>query len=80
VTVNSDDPAYFGGYVGENLRAVRHALALDDATVIALARNSFRASFLDESTKRAYLSELDAYSGRARSGHSAGHATVEAPE
>jgi adenosine deaminase len=61
VTVNSDDPAYFGGYVGENLRAVRDALALDDAAVIALARNSFAASFLEESTKRAYLAELDAF-------------------
>jgi adenine deaminase len=60
VTVNSDDPAYFGGYIGENLRAVRDALALDDAAVIALARNSFAASFLDESAKRAYLAELDA--------------------
>jgi adenosine deaminase len=61
VTVNSDDPAYFGGYVGENLRAVRDALALDDAEVITLARNSFAASFLDESTKLAYLAELDAF-------------------
>jgi adenosine deaminase len=60
VTVNSDDPAYFGGYVGENLRAVKDALLLDDAQVLALARNSFAASFLDESTKRAYLAELDA--------------------
>jgi adenosine deaminase len=63
VTVNSDDPAYFGGYVGENLRAVRDALALDDAAVIALARNSFAASFLDEPTKRAHLAVLDGSPG-----------------
>jgi adenosine deaminase len=63
VTVNSDDPAYFGGYVGENFLAVRDALALDDAALITLARNSFAASFLDESTKRAYLEELEAFGG-----------------
>ena len=48
VTVNSDDPAYFGGYVGENYSAVRRALLLDDDVLIELARHSFEASFLDE--------------------------------
>ncbi|MER7795220.1 adenosine deaminase [Streptomyces sp. NPDC097640] len=61
VTVNSDDPAYFGGYAGDNFDAVRDALRLDDATLRTLARNSFRASFLDEGTRAAYLKELDAY-------------------
>jgi adenine deaminase len=59
-TVNSDDPAYFGGYVGENLAGVADALKLDDATVVELARNSFEASFLDDATRAAYLAELDA--------------------
>ncbi|ADI10470.1 adenosine deaminase [Streptomyces bingchenggensis BCW-1] len=63
VTVNSDDPAYFGGYAGDNFDAVRDALRLDGATLRALARNSFRASFLDEGARAAYLKEVDAYEG-----------------
>ncbi len=58
-TVNSDDPAYFGGYVGENLAGVAEALRLDDATILALARNSFEASFLDDAARARYLAELD---------------------
>ena len=61
-TVNSDDPAYFGGYVGENLAGVATALRLDDATIIALARNSFEASFLDDATRARHLADLDAAS------------------
>ncbi|MFI0818224.1 adenosine deaminase [Streptomyces sp. NPDC021098] len=60
VTVNSDDPSYFGGYVEDNCTAVRDALGLDQATLRTLARNSFRASFLDDETRVAYLKELDA--------------------
>jgi adenosine deaminase len=48
VTVNSDDPAYFDGYVGENYSAVRRALLLDDDVVVTIARHSFEASFLDD--------------------------------
>ncbi|WP_037645292.1 adenosine deaminase [Streptomyces hygroscopicus] len=59
VTVNSDDPAYFGGYVGDNYTAVRDALGLDAATLRTLARNSFEAAFLDEETRAAYLKELE---------------------
>jgi adenosine deaminase len=58
-TVNSDDPAYFGGYVGENLAGVAEALRLDDATILRLARNSFEASFLDEPTRARHLADLD---------------------
>jgi adenosine deaminase len=61
VTVNSDDPAYFGGYVQDNVAAVRDALGLDDETVRTLARNSFRAAFLDERTRARYLAEVDAH-------------------
>lgn len=46
VTINSDDPAYFGGYVAENYAAVQEALALEFETMAALARNSLAASFL----------------------------------
>ena len=65
-TVNSDDPAYFGGYVAENLAAVRSTLALNDEALVTLARNSFEASFLDQATKSAYIGELDACVGRLR--------------
>ncbi|MCQ4081986.1 adenosine deaminase [Streptomyces sp. RB6PN25] len=61
VTVNSDDPAYFGGYADDNFRAVREALALDDETLRRLAANSFRAAFLDETTRAAYLAEVDGH-------------------
>jgi adenosine deaminase len=59
VTVNSDDPAYFGGYVADNLVAVADALALDPGEIVQLARNSFLASFLDEADKASRLAELD---------------------
>jgi adenosine deaminase len=59
-TVNSDDPAYFGGYVGENLAGVAQALKLDDGALAQLARNSFEASFLDGATRARHLAELDA--------------------
>ena len=60
-TVNSDDPAYFGGYVRENLDGVAAALELTDDQIFTLARNSFEASFIDEETRAAYLAEVDAY-------------------
>jgi adenosine deaminase len=59
-TVNSDDPAYFGGYVGENLAGVATALQLEDAALVRLARNSFDASFLDEASRERHLADLDA--------------------
>ncbi len=59
-TVNSDDPAYFGGYVGENLAGVARALRLDDGALVQLARNSFEASFLDDATRARHLAELGA--------------------
>jgi adenosine deaminase len=59
-TVNSDDPAYFGGYVGENLADVAKALELDDGALVQLARNSFEASFLDDAARAHHLADLDA--------------------
>ncbi|WP_338676605.1 adenosine deaminase [Streptomyces sp. SCSIO 30461] len=63
VTVNSDDPAYFGGYVGDTFHAVREALGLDREQMRQLARNSFEASFLDhdEPRRRRYLDAVDTY-------------------
>ncbi|WP_019634634.1 adenosine deaminase [Actinomadura atramentaria] len=55
VTVNSDDPSYFGGYVEDNMDALRAALGLDDATVRLLAENSFRAAFLPADERDAHL-------------------------
>ena len=65
VTVNSDDPAYFGGYVGENFRAAGAALDLSREQLLRLARNSFVASFLPDEAKRAYLEELDRFAAQA---------------
>jgi adenosine deaminase len=59
-TVNSDDPAYFGGYVGDNLAAVAGALDLSDDALVTLARNSFEASFIDTATRDRYLALVDA--------------------
>jgi adenosine deaminase len=61
VTVNSDDPAYFGGYMNDNYYALRQALALSDEELALIARNSFGASFLDEATKAKYMAEVEAY-------------------
>ncbi len=61
VTVNSDDPAYFGGYVNANYRAISDALDLGEADLARLARNSFEAAFLDEREKQALLARLDDY-------------------
>ncbi|MEU1186073.1 adenosine deaminase [Streptomyces sp. NPDC005859] len=62
-TVNSDDPAYFGGYAGDNFDAVGAALGLGEERLRELARNSFVASFLedDEERRARYLAEVDAY-------------------
>jgi adenosine deaminase len=57
-TINSDDPAYFGGYIGENIRQTQAALGLTDAHLSQLARNSFSASFLPEIEKQARLAAL----------------------
>lgn len=58
-TVNSDDPAYFGGYVNENFTQTFAALGMTSQHAYTLARNSFEASFLDASAKRAYIDRLD---------------------
>src|SRR6184192_2231713 len=59
VTINSDDPPYFGGYVEENFLAVADVLDLGVAEVAQLARNSFVASFLDEPVKQGHLAAVD---------------------
>jgi adenosine deaminase len=61
VTVNSDDPAYFGGYVADNYSAVRDGLNFAREEFRAVAENSFKASFLGEGEKRRLLEELRSY-------------------
>jgi adenosine deaminase len=71
-TINSDDPAYFGGYVNDNYRAAAAGRALTREQVAELARNSFLGSFLPEAEKAAQIARLDAYvqgtSGGSQSG------------
>lgn len=63
VTVNSDDPAYFGGYVGENFSGLYEALHISTADIIQLAKNSFEASFISAEEKRKFCADVDASVG-----------------
>jgi adenosine deaminase len=76
-TVNSDDPAYFGGYVDDVLAAVRGAFGFDDAQLAALARNSFEACFAPEADKRRWQAEVDSW--LAARGTSVGTAASQQP-
>ena len=60
VTVNSDDPAYFGGYVDDNLAALRTSLGMGDDDLRVLAANSWRAAFVDEDERARRLAEVGA--------------------
>ncbi len=62
-TVNSDDPAYFGGYVADNFRAVAPLLTRDE--IVTLARNSFLGSFLADDAVAAHLARVDAFAAAA---------------
>jgi adenine deaminase len=61
VTVNSDDPAYFGGYVAENYLALAEAAGLTSAEVVTLAENSFVISWLDDGRRQGYLDEVSRF-------------------
>jgi adenosine deaminase len=58
-TINSDDPAYFGGYIGENFLQTQEALELSADDIVTLARNSFTASFLTDKEKQRHLAEIE---------------------
>lgn len=60
VTLNSDDPAYFGGYVNDNYRALEKSIALTPQEIIAVARNGFAAAMMSEDDRNAALSDFDA--------------------
>ncbi|ODN43904.1 amidohydrolase family protein [Piscirickettsia litoralis] len=59
VTVNTDDPSYFGGYMLDNYLAVQEGLSLSKSELAQLAKNSINSSFLEEKQKRVYLNQLD---------------------
>jgi adenosine deaminase len=61
VTVNSDDPAYFGAYIADNYLALADTAGLGTAELVALAKNSFEAAWLPESEKQAYLRSIENY-------------------
>jgi adenosine deaminase len=60
-TINSDDPAYFGGYLGRNWTETAQALSLSRAELVTLAKNSFTGSFLPPGTVSDHLAGIDAY-------------------
>jgi adenosine deaminase len=60
-TCNSDDPAYFGGYVGDNYLKTAHAVGLDRNDIVTLAKNSFTGSFLDKATVARHVAAVDAF-------------------
>jgi len=60
VTINSDDPAYFGGYVNENFLAIGEAFDLTQSEICALVRNSFEAAFVSDERRHAMMAELGA--------------------
>jgi adenosine deaminase len=64
-TVNSDDPAYFGAYVSQNLVAAAEAASLTAAELTRLARNSFEIAWIGAADRDGYLRDLDTYVERA---------------
>ena len=61
LTINSDDPAYFGGYINQNYLAIQNTFNYDKATLKQLAKNSFIASFLPETDKQKWCNQVDSY-------------------
>ncbi len=61
VTINSDDPAYFGGYMNENYQASAEALGLNNMELCQLAKNSFEASWLAEEEKAKHIQKIEQY-------------------
>lgn len=64
VSIHSDDPAYFGGYITDNYLAVQRALELEPADIIKLARNGVVASFLSDTEKTAFLNDIQEHASR----------------
>jgi adenosine deaminase len=68
VTINSDDPAYFGGYIGDNYLATADALGLSKEDLTTVARNSLKACFVDDAERSRLLHRLDQYTSTALAG------------
>ena len=68
VTINSDDPAYFGGYIGQNFLETAEALDLDLGDLEKLARNAVTASFLDENRRKELMTGIDHWREEAHPG------------
>jgi adenosine deaminase len=64
-TINSDDPAYFGGYLGDNWLSVSQALDLTRDDLVTLAKNSFSGSFLEPVEKAKHIADIDAYASNS---------------
>jgi len=56
--VNSDDPAYFGGYMNDNFNSLVDAVDLSEEEIVTLVRNSFKSSFLDKETRHGHLAAI----------------------
>lgn len=61
ITVNSDDPSYFGGYMNENFAAIQTALGFSDHDLWQMARNGFTSAFMAEDVRNGHLAELERY-------------------
>ena len=61
VTVNSDDPSYFGGYMYENFESLEKSLNMTHEQAVQLSKNAFQGSFLSDSEKESYIKQVDAY-------------------
>ncbi|MFZ8200670.1 adenosine deaminase [Alteromonas portus] len=59
VTVNSDDPTYFGGFLNQNFEALHSSLNIDEKTIRVLAANSFKASFLPQEKKQVFIEQVE---------------------
>jgi adenosine deaminase len=64
VTINSDDPAYFGGYMNDNFMATQKGLNLSQEDLIEIAKNGFRASFLSQDSIDYYLRSIDEFAAK----------------
>ena len=65
VTLNSDDPAYFGGYIGQNFLEAAEALGLSRSDLVTLARNSLQASFVTDAERAPWLAQLETVAGES---------------
>ena len=67
VTINSDDPAYFGGYINQNFIATQLALKLSENEIIEIAKNGFRSSFLPQNSINYHLENIDEFARKMKS-------------